>query len=174
MIKFKKKGVLFWITGLSGSGKTTIAKKIYKQIVLKYGPTLLINGDEIRKFFRLRGYSFQEREKIGFSYSKLFKKITDQNINVLFAGVVLNKKIRIWNRKNIKNYLEIYIKSNTKKIIKKKYKSLYRKTNNIVGIKIKAEFPSNPDIIVQNNFDKKVHVISKNLMKKVKDKLDDK
>jgi len=86
----------------------------------------------------------------------------------------LNKKVRTWNRKNIKNYLEIYVKSNTKKIIKKKYKSLYTKTDNIVGIKIKAEFPSNPDIIVHNNFDKKVDVLSKNLTKKIKVKLDDK
>ena len=174
MTKFKSKGILFWITGLPGSGKTTIAKKIYKQIVQKYGLTLLINGDEIRKIFQLKGYSFEEREKIGFSYSKLFKKITDQNINVLFAGGVLNKKVRTWNRKNIKNYLEIYVKSNTKKIIKKKYKSLYTKTDNIVGIKIKAEFPLNPDIIVHNNFDKKVDVLSKNLTKKIKVKLDDK
>ena len=174
MTKFKSKGILFWITGLPGSGKTTIAKKIYKQIVQKYGLTLLINGDEIRKIFQLKGYSFEEREKVGFSYSKLFKKITDQNINVLFAGGVLNKKVRTWNRKNIKNYLEIYVKSNTKKIIKKKYKSLYTKTDNIVGIKIKAEFPSNPDIIVHNNFDKKVDVLSKNLTKKIKVKLDDK
>ena len=42
MTKFKSKGILFWITGLPGSGKTTIAKKIYKQIVQKYGLTLLI------------------------------------------------------------------------------------------------------------------------------------
>ena len=173
MIKYKNKGILFWITGLSGSGKTTIAKKVHKQIIQKYGSTLLINGDEIRKFFHLRGYSLEEREKIGFTYSKFFKKLTDQNINVLFAGVVLIKKIRTWNRKNIKNYLEIYVKSNTKKIIKKKYKSLYKKTNNIVGIRIKAEFPLKPDIIIHNNFDKKINILSKNLIRKIKDKIDD-
>ena len=53
MKKYKKrdlkKGTLFWITGLSGSGKTTIAKKIKKDIQNLYGPTLLISGDDIRK-----------------------------------------------------------------------------------------------------------------------------
>ena len=44
-----KKGILFWITGLSGSGKTTIAKKIKKNISQLYGPTLEISGDEFRK-----------------------------------------------------------------------------------------------------------------------------
>ena len=63
MIINNKRGILFWITGLSGSGKTTIAKKIHKQIIKNYGPTLLINGDELRKYFGLKGYSFQEREK---------------------------------------------------------------------------------------------------------------
>ena len=93
MIKFKNKGILFWITGLSGSGKTTIAKKIHKQIIQKYGPTLLINGDEIRKFFHLTGYSFEEKKKkLDSRIQNSFKKITDQNINVLFAGVVFDKK----------------------------------------------------------------------------------
>ena len=173
MIINNKRGILFWITGLSGSGKTTIAKKIHKQIIKNYGPTLLINGDELRKYFGLKGYSFQERKKIGFSYSKFFKKVTEQNINVLFAGIVLIKKIRYWNRKNIKNYLEIYIKSSTKKIIEKKYKNLYKKTNNIVGIKIKAEYPSNPDIIIYNNFTKKIDNLSKNLLKKIDQKIND-
>ena len=171
MIRYKNKGILFWITGLSGSGKTSIAKKIHKQIIKKYGPTLLINGDEIRKIFHLKGYSFSERKKIGFTYSKFFKKMTEQKINVLFAGVVLIKKIRIWNKKNIKNYCEIYIKSDLKKIIKKKYKSLYKKTNDIVGIKIKSEFPSNPDIIIKNNFEKKINILSQELLKKIEKKI---
>ncbi len=171
MIKFKNKGILFWITGISGSGKTSIAKKIHKPIIKKFGPTLLINGDELRKLFQLTGYSFEERKKIGFSYSKLFKKITDQNINVIFAGVVLIKKNRNWNRKNIKNYVEIYIKSNMKTIIKKKYKNLYNKTDNIVGIKIKAEFPTNPDIKINNNLKKKIDFISQNLLRKINKKI---
>ena len=44
-----RKGILFWVTGLSGSGKTTISKKIVKDIEKLYGPTLLISGDDIRK-----------------------------------------------------------------------------------------------------------------------------
>ena len=47
----KKKGILFWITGLSGSGKTAIAKKIQKKISHLYGPTIEISGDDFRKIF---------------------------------------------------------------------------------------------------------------------------
>ena len=35
----KKAGIVFWITGLPGSGKTTIAKKLKKPIENKYGKT---------------------------------------------------------------------------------------------------------------------------------------
>ena len=54
VIKNKNKGILFWITGLSGSGKTTIAKKIRPFISKKYGPTIIINGDDMRNIFKLR------------------------------------------------------------------------------------------------------------------------
>ena len=40
----RKKGILFWIEGYSGSGKTTIAKKIRLSIIKKYGPTILIKS----------------------------------------------------------------------------------------------------------------------------------
>ena len=51
-------------------------------------------------------------------------------------------QVRFWNKKNIKNYLEIYIETDIKKLIKNKKKSFYRaKLINIVGKNIKAELP---------------------------------
>jgi adenylylsulfate kinase len=171
MIKNKKKGILFWITGLSGAGKTSISKKIYKKINNEFGKTILINGDDLRRIFQLKGYNYDDRKKIGLQYSKLFKKITDQNINVIFAGVVLIESVRKWNKKNIDNYLEIYLKASIKKIIIKKYKKLYYRTKNLVGLNIKAELPKKPDIIIYNNFKKSVYEISKKLLKKIQNKI---
>ena len=51
--KKRKKGILFWITGLSGSGKTSLAKKIFKFIKKKYGTTI-VSGDDIRKVFEFK------------------------------------------------------------------------------------------------------------------------
>ena len=62
----KSKGILFWITGLPGSGKSTIAKKIKSKIIKKYGPTIVINGDDLRKIFKLFKYSKKERLSIAF------------------------------------------------------------------------------------------------------------
>ena len=119
----KNKGIVFWITGLSGSGKTEIGKRIKKDIIKNYGPTILFSGDDIRDIFDFRKYTFNDRLKIVNSYSRLSKNISNQNINVIFCVVGLMKRVRTWNKKNIQNYLEIFIKSpiNTvRKLSKKK------------------------------------------------------
>ena len=101
MIIDKKKGILFWVTGLSGAGKTSISNKIYHRINKRYGKTFYINGDEMRKIFDLKSYDNKDRKNGAKKYAKLFKKITDQNINVLFAGMALFDDVRIWNKINI-------------------------------------------------------------------------
>ena len=81
-------------------------------------------------------------------------------------------RIRYWNKKNIKNYLEIYIEADIENLIKNKKKFFYRtKLKNIVGKNIKAEFPNKPDIIIQNNFDKSISKLKIELIKKIKLKL---
>ena len=59
----KNKGILFWVTGLSGSGKTAIAKKIKNRIAKLYGPTIEVSGDNFRKVFKLTKYDPKERIK---------------------------------------------------------------------------------------------------------------
>ena len=165
----KKKGIFFFITGLSGSGKSSLAKKIKPKIQKKYGKTLLLHGDEIRKIFSLNKYGYKDREKIALQYVKLCKKITNNNINVILATVSLFNSIRKWNKKNFSNYVEIYIQSDLKKIIKQKKKFFYiKKTNNVVGLNIKPEFPKKPNIILKNNFETSLEKLSEKLLKKLK------
>ena len=162
-----KKGVLFWITGLSGSGKTSLAKKILPSIIKKYGPTIFLDGDSCRKILNLNGFTFEDRLSNSKIYNKLTKFLTDQNINVVFSLVCLIDKERNWNRKNIDNYLEIYIKSEIVEIKKVNKKKIYKKKKNIVGIDIKPEFPKKPDIVIENNFDKSLEELKKQLLNKI-------
>ena len=164
----KKKGILCLITGFSGSGKSSIAKIIKKDIRNNYGPTILLHGDEIRSLFNLKGYSSTDRKKIAMQYSKLCKKITDNGINVILATVSLYNIVRKWNKANIVNYIEIYIKSDLSKIIKQKKKFFYRKkTKNVVGLTIKPELPKKPNIILKNDFKKNINILSDSLIKKI-------
>ena len=166
----KNKGILFWITGLSGSGKTTLGKKIHKEIIKQFGPTLMISGDDVRKLFKLNGYEKNERLAITHGYSGFAKYITDQKINIIFAVVGMFDNPRKWNRSNIKNYVEIYIKCNIEKIIKLKKKKVYRKKNpgKLIGLDIKPEYPKKPDIIISNSFKYTSDKLSKDLIKKIK------
>ena len=64
MIRINKKyGLVFWIEGFSGSGKSTIAELIKKRIDKKYGKTIVLSGDDLRKILNLHGYSKKERTK---------------------------------------------------------------------------------------------------------------
>ena len=164
----KKYGLVFWITGLSGSGKTTIAKKIHLGIKKKFGPTIVVHGDEFRKIFNLTGYSKSERLDIGKQYSDFCKVITKQKINIIFAAVGLFHSLHEYNRKNHKNYLEIFIKSDIDQLKKMKKKNFYKKkTANVWGVDLKPEFPKKPDIILRNEFTKSPKSLSEELLKKV-------
>ena len=84
MKKIKKnKGILFWITGLSGSGKTTIAEKINSNIINKYGPTVNVSGDELRKIFNYKKFSRKDRLSYALIYGQFCKYMTDKKINIL-------------------------------------------------------------------------------------------
>ena len=172
MQKFKRKknnGIVFWITGLSGSGKTRIGKKIKKNIIKNYGPTILFSGDDIRNIFDLKKYSFKDRLKIVKQYGVLCKNLSNQKINVIFCVVGLMHAIYILNRKNIENYVEIFIKSSINKVKKFSNKQIYKQKyiQNVVGFDIKPEYPKHPHIIINNDFAKPIEELSEELLLKI-------
>ena len=169
MIKIKKnKGVLFWITGLSGSGKTSLGEEIRKEISKKYGTTICMSGDDLREIFNYKNYSRKSRLDLALRYSKFCELVTSQNINVIFSTVSMFHKVRDRNKKHIKNYIEIYIKSNIETLIRKKNKQFYKGFHkNIVGKNLKAEFPKNPNIVLENDFKISIKKLSKILLKKI-------
>ena len=163
-----QKGILFWITGLSGSGKSSIAKNIYPKIKKKYGPTILLNGDDMRKIFNLNKYDKKSRLDNGLNFSNFSKNITNQGVNVIFANIGMFHRVRKKNRLNIDNYIEIYIESNLNQIIKKGKKKIYTKyRKNIVGKDIVPELPRAPDIKIANNFEKTINQISIEILKNI-------
>jgi adenylylsulfate kinase-like enzyme len=164
----KNKGILFFITGISGSGKSTLGKLIFKNIVKKYGPTLLFHGDDFRKIYKFNKYSASERFKFGCQNTLLIKKILNQKINVIYTAVSMSYKSQKFKRNNIDNYVEIFVKASVNEIVRLKKKKIYHNNiKNIVGIDICPEYPKKPNIVLNNNLKKPLKIIAKELINKI-------
>ena len=103
-------GRVFWITGLSGAGKTTIGYLLYTKLKIQKNSIVFLDGDELRKIFgNDLGYSKEDRLKSATRNSRLCKLLSDQGIDVICCTISMFDTIREWNRQNIKNYFEIYL-----------------------------------------------------------------
>jgi adenylyl-sulfate kinase len=150
MNRMEDMGRVFWITGLSGAGKTTIGYLLYTKLKPSKNPIVFLDGDELRKIFgNDLGYSKEDRLKSAIRNSRLCKLLSDQGIDVVCCTISMFDSIREWNRENIKNYFEIYLDVSLETL--KDRKNIYLENNDIVGINVLAEIPKNPDIVLDNN-----------------------
>ena len=148
--------MVIWIIGLSGAGKTTLAKNIYEITIDKKPNTVLVDGDIIREIFNNDlGFSIEDRKKNAERISRLCYYLNSQNINVICSILSLFESSRRWNRKNIINYYEVYIKASINDLIERDVKGIYKKYNNgkiknVAGLDLKFDEPKNPDLIIDN------------------------
>lgn len=147
---------LVWITGLSGSGKTTIGKEVYKALKQKYDNTVFLDGDDFREIFgNDLGHSREDRLSNARRISRMCKFLISQNINVVCATMSLYKEIHELNRREIQNYIEVFIKCDIKELIRRDQKGLYSKAingeiDNIVGINAEYDEPTLCELTIEN------------------------
>lgn len=171
------KGRLFWFTGLAGAGKTTIAKLFFKDIRIKFPNSVFLDGDILREVLgNSDSFTTDDRFRLAMTYSRLAKMLTDQNIIVICATISMFHEVRKWNRENISNYSEIYLKVPFEILKKRDQKGIYSgysigSHNNIVGIDIDFEEPQMPDLVVNNDGSKSPNQIVKELMQKFRREL---
>tara|TARA_Y100000746_G_C15232197_1_gene337890 strand:- start:6 stop:524 length:519 start_codon:yes stop_codon:yes gene_type:complete len=148
---------LYWFTGLSGAGKTTIGSLFFKHLKEAGKNVVFLDGDILRAIFLdNQKYALSDRKKLAMRYSNLCKMLVDQDINVVIATISMFDEVREWNRKNIKNYKEVYIKVPIDILIKRDKKNIYSgalkgKIKNVMGIDIEFEEPRTPDITIVND-----------------------
>lgn len=150
-------GTVYWITGLSGAGKTTIGKLFYEKMREKYPNTVFLDGDAMRKVFGDDlGYTREERRKCAMRYSRLCAMLQEQGMNVICCTISMFDSVREWNRANISSYKEIYVKVSMDTLRKRDQKGLYsgfteEKQKEVVGVHMEIEEPKCPDLILQND-----------------------
>ncbi len=150
------KGRLFWVTGLSDAGKTTISKLLYEYLKSKQDNIFWIDGDKIREVYQNKDYSEEGRVKLSYTNMRLCKMLTEQGIDVIISVIGMRDEYRDWNRKNIENYYEIYLEVPIAVLIKRDSKGLYAKAlngqiKNVYGIDMKYEEPKTPEIRIVND-----------------------
>lgn len=151
-----KKGTIYWITGLSGAGKTTIGTRFYQKLKEKKDTVILLDGDDIRNILGdLIGYSDEERRKGSMIISRMCHCLANQGIDVVCCTVSMNDRCREWNRGNNDCYKEIYLEVPLEELKRRDVKGLYKKVTNgeiqnVVGVDMEFEQPKHPDLIIKN------------------------
>lgn len=168
------KGATIWFTGLSGSGKSTIARLVKQKLAEENIPLIILDGDEVRNSLsRDLDYSKESRDKHITRIADVCKIISNQGVLNLACVISSTREIRGYARKNIPLFVEVYIRCPISECGKRDPKGHYKKVEedtikDFVGITIPYEEPLNPEIIVdthEKNPDQCTHEIINYLKK---------
>lgn len=153
-------GIAIWITGLPGSGKSTVAdgfKKIHPEFII-------LRMDELRKVVTPQPtYSDSEREIVYRALVYLAKKLTELGHHVIIDATGNLRKWRELARELIPRYVELYLKCPLELCMKRETRRLkrYKAPKNIYkkgakgwpvpGMVVPYEEPLNPEIVVDTD-----------------------
>lgn len=150
-------GLTLWLTGLSGSGKSTISQALTKKLLDSDPnfPLEVLDGDEIREHLcKDLGFTKEDRliniERIAF----LASKISKHKVLVIVPVIAPYQEARDKARSLNENFVEVFVKTSIDTVIKRDVKGLYQKAiageiKNFTGISDPYEEPINPEIIIE-------------------------
>ena len=119
--------MVIWFLGKSAAGKTYFGEKLYNVLKGNYPNIVFLDGDLLRNTIsKDLGYSKKDRYLSEERRSRLSKILSDQGIHVIMSGISNEPEIREWNKKNIKDYLEIYLKTDKKTLYGRDPKGIYK------------------------------------------------
>lgn len=149
------KGTVYFFTGLSGAGKTTIGGLFCRRLKATKPNAVYLDGDEIRVAFGEDvGYTHEERLRWAGRIFRVCKLLSDQGIDVVCCSIAMFDSVRQWNREHIPNYKEIYIRVKKETLMQRNQKGLYTAGHNVVGIDLPFDEPKTPDLVIQNDGDR--------------------
>ena len=155
----KQKGVVLWFTGLSGSGKSTIANEVAHKLHQMNKLTYVLDGDNIRHGLNKDlGFSPEERNENIRRISEVANLFADAGIITLTAFISPYKKYRNFCRElaGKNRFIEVYAKASLETCEKRDPKGMYKKARegiikDFTGIDAPYEEPENPEIIIDTD-----------------------
>jgi adenylylsulfate kinase len=150
-------GFTIWFTGLSGSGKSTIAKELERHLKQKKIKVEILDGDVVRTHLsKGLGFSREDRDinikRIAFVCGLL----TRNGVVNISAAISPYRKAREWARNTIGNFVEVYVKCPLEVCRQRDVKGLYKlvdagKIKNFTGVDDPYEEPENPDLVIETD-----------------------
>ena len=106
----KNYGAVVWFTGLPSSGKSTIAREVYRQLLDRGFATELLDGAEVRESLsRGLGFSPEDREENVRRIGYVAKLLSRNGVIAICAAVSPYRASREEVRKNTTNFIEVYV-----------------------------------------------------------------
>ncbi|MBN1800593.1 MAG: adenylyl-sulfate kinase [Candidatus Lokiarchaeota archaeon] len=162
------KGFTLWFTGLACSGKTVLADKVAEELRSRGMKVERLDGDTVRKgLTRDLGFSDEDRRMNIERVTFVAKLLTRNGVAVLASFISPFNDIRAYSRKEIGDYILVYVKCSLEGCEKRDTKGMYARARageikDFTGIDSPFEEPDNADIIVET--DKQTIEESKNFI----------
>jgi adenylyl-sulfate kinase len=149
-----QQGFTVWFTGLSGSGKSTIAEMLYHEFQARGLKTEILDGDVVRQnLSKGLGFSKEDRDtnimRIGFVANLL----TRNGVAAICCPISPYKETRDANRELIGNFVEVYVHATIEELAEHRDpKGLYKKAlageiKGFTGVDDPYEVPENPELV---------------------------
>lgn len=154
---YKQNSFLIWITGLSGSGKSTIANELEYHLHDNGYKTYVLDGDNIRHGIN-KNLSFtpEDRSENIRRIAEISKLFVDAGTIVIGAFISPYEKDRALIKDIVapENFVEVYVNTSLAECERRDVKGLYQKARNgeiknFTGISAPYEVPQNPDIEIK-------------------------
>ena len=156
MSKNNDNGLVIWMTGLPGSGKTTIADSLSKRLITSGRKVAVLDGDEVRQNLSSDlGFSKDDRRKHAIRVAYVGKLLASNGIYAIVALISPYRSLRseVGNLIGNETFREIYVKCTLDECIKRDPKKLYKmaiagEITEFTGISSPYEEPENPWLVV--------------------------
>jgi adenylylsulfate kinase len=169
---------VIWLTGLPGSGKTTIAKALSPKLKGSGFKVELLDGDIVRKELSPElGFTKQDRELHSRRVVYLCKLLSRNGIATIVCLISPYREFRRYARREINvddNFYEVYVKCSLGTCMRRDPKGLYKKAlageiKDLSGLQDPYEEPENPEVIVnteEQTSEECVNVILKRVLQR--------
>jgi len=153
----QQRGKVLWFTGLSGSGKSTIAKGLEEKLHAKGFFSVVLDGDNVRTGINNNlGFSDEDRKENIRRIAEVAKLFCANGVITICSFVSPTNEIRTQAKSIVgeKDFLEIFVNTPIEECEKRDVKGLYAKARageikDFTGVSVPFEIPVNADLEIQ-------------------------